>query len=167
MREGEFEHLFVEVDDGAGLPVGGDGFCIVADDLSVGGDALTQEGRLHEAALAHVQGLFAGEEAFAEDGSGALQDDAAMVFGGVLEEEVFDESGVAELVDVAAEDTEVNEVSEVAGGQGHVLGGHAAEETSAEETGQEWWAGRVKPGGAGTDVYGDRYGRRCGYHAGL
>jgi hypothetical protein len=122
---------------------------------------------LHEAALAHVEGFFAGEKALAEDGFGALEDDAAVVFGGVLEEQVFDETGVVELVHVAAEDAEVDQVAEVAGGHGHVLGGDAAEETAAEETWEEWRAGWIGFGGAGTDVDGNGDWRSDGCHAGL
>ncbi len=150
--QGEFEHLGVEVDDGSGAPVGGDVGGVLADDFAVGGDALAEEGWLHEAALAHVERLFAGEEALTEDDLGALHDDAAGVFGRVLDEEVFDEIGMVELVDVAVEDFEVNKVAEFAGGGGHVGGGGTGEETSGEEAGQEGWAGRVGVGFAGADV---------------
>ena len=150
--QSQFEHLGVQVDDGSGAPVGGDGGGVVTDDFAIGGDALAEEGWLHEAALAHVQRLFAGEQALAEDDLGALHDDATGVFGSIFDEEVFDEIGMIELVDVAIEDFEVNEVAEFAGGGGHVGGGGAGEEASGEEAGQEGWAGRVGAGLAGADV---------------
>ncbi len=40
-----------------------------------------QEGWLRKAALPHVEGLFAGEEPFAEDDFSALHDDTAMMLG--------------------------------------------------------------------------------------
>ena len=56
------------------------------------------------AALAHVQRLFAGEQSVAEDEAGALHDDAAVVFARfVLDEQLLDQLGMVELVDVAVE----------------------------------------------------------------
>ena len=75
--EGEFEHLRVEVGDGAGLPAAGEGEGLNSDDVGVGGDAVAQEGGLGEAALTHVERLFGGEEAVAEDLAAGLHDEVA------------------------------------------------------------------------------------------
>lgn len=113
--EGELEHVGVEVAGGAGLPGAGEAGGGVGDDDAVAGDAVAVEGGLGESALAHVEGLLAGEEAVAEDGAGALHDEVAMVVGAVGGEEVADEVGVIELVDVAAEGAVVDEVAELPG----------------------------------------------------
>jgi hypothetical protein len=120
------------------------------------------KGGLREAALAHVERLFAGEEAFAEDGFGALHNDAAMMLACILEEEVFDEAGVIDLVDVAAEDGEVDEVAEFLRGEGHVFGGYAAKETTGEEARKEWGARRISWGFAWVNVDRDRLYFGCG-----
>ena len=64
------------------------------DDLvSVGGDALAMEGGRGDAALAHVDGIVGGDEAFAEEdlhaADGALLDEA----GGLGDEDLADVAG--------------------------------------------------------------------------
>ena len=156
--EGELEHVGVEVAGGAGLPGGGHAGGGVRDDDAVAGDAVAMEGGLGEAALAHVEGFLAGEEAVAEDGAGTLHDEVAMVVGAVGDEEVADEVGVVELVDVAAEGAVVDEIAEAPGGVEHEVGGGGLEGLAGEDARQEGGAGGIAGVAAGADV-----GRREGH----
>jgi len=111
--------------------------------------------------LPHVEGLFAGEEAFAQDDFGAFHDDAATMFADITDEEVLDEVGVVELEDVTIEDLDVDEVTVAPGGVDHGVGGVLTEHTAAEEARKKRWPCRVGCGGTGADV-------ECGCsHAGL
>ncbi len=100
-----------DVDGLAGLPVvavgGGDG-----DDLvGVGGDALAMEGGRGDAALADVDGIFGGDEAFAEEdlhaADGALFDEAV----GVVDEDFSDVVGVVDEDDGRAHEAVVGDVA--------------------------------------------------------
>jgi len=108
-----------------------------------------------------VEGLFAGEEAFAEDDFGTFHDDAAMMFADITDEKVLDEVGVVELEDVAIEDLDVDEVTVAPGGVGHGVGGVLTEHTAGEEARKKRRPCRVGCGGTGADVECD-----CS-HAGL
>ena len=100
--EGEEQRLGMDI-EGAGLPAGGDLGGVPADDVAVGGDALPMEGRRGQPALAHVQGLLAGEEAVAEERAGPLHDERAAVAALVIDHDLLDEGGVVELIDVTFE----------------------------------------------------------------
>ena len=100
-----------DVDGLAGLPLvavgGGDG-----DDLvSVGGDALTMKGRCGDAALADVDGVVGGDEAFAEKdlhaADGALLDEAC----GVADEDVLDIAGIVDEDDGGAHEAVLGDVA--------------------------------------------------------
>ena len=95
----------------AGLPLVAVG-CGDGDDLvSVGGDALTMEGGSGDAALTDVDGVFGGDEAFAEQdlhaADGALLDEVL----GVGDEDLLDVAGVVEEDDGCAHETVVGDVA--------------------------------------------------------
>jgi hypothetical protein len=102
-----------DVENLAGLPLIavrlGDG----DDALSVGGDALAMEGGSGDAALAFVDGIFGGDEAFAEQdlhaSNGALLDEVL----GVGDEDLVDVAGVVEEDDGGAHETVVGDVAVV------------------------------------------------------
>ena len=72
--------------------------------------------------------------------------------GRVLEEEAGDERGVVELVGVAVEGAEVDEVAEFAGVREEELGGVLAEDAAAEDAGERCGPGGESGGAAGANV---------------
>ena len=113
----------MQVPDGPALPSGGDLDGVRPDDLGVRGNAVAKEGGLGKTALAHVEGLLGSQEAMAEHISGTLHDKIAVVVRCVFEEQIRDEIGVVDLVDVAAEGGVVVQVAELAGGGEHEVSG--------------------------------------------
>ncbi len=110
--EAELHHLVGDVELLAGVPGGGGG-CGAGDDLGgVAGDALAVEGRSGDAALAHVDGVVGGDEAFAEEDleadDGALADEGW----GLVDEDLVDEVGVVDEDDGGAEEAVVGDAAE-------------------------------------------------------
>src|ERR1700733_14212986 len=99
------------------------------------------EGGLGEAALAQEQGLFAGEQAVAEDEAGAWHYDAAVMTRGVADEHLLDQRGMVELEDMAACSAEVNEIAVEAGVCAEKFDGAGAKYLSGECAPDEGWAG--------------------------
>jgi len=111
--KGEEEHVRADINERAVLP-GGCGFeSVEGDELGIRTDALAMEGGLCEAALAHVQRLFTGQQTVTEDHSGALHDQVAMVMRCIPDEHFVDQVGVIELEGLDAQGFEVNEVAEL------------------------------------------------------
>ena len=100
-----------DVDGLAGLPLVAMG-CGDGDDLSsVGGDALAMEGGGGDAALADVDGVVGGDEAFAEKYLHATDGTFFDEVGGVGNEDVLDVSGVVDEDDRSAHETVVGDVA--------------------------------------------------------
>jgi hypothetical protein len=110
---------------------------------AVAGEPGAVEGGLGEAALAEMEGLFAGEEAVAEDAAGAPEDDAADVFGGVADEHFLDVRGVVELeLAEAVEGAEAADVAEAAEVLAEEVRRIDGEDGAVQEAFEEGWAGR-------------------------
>ncbi len=100
-----------DVEGGVGGDVAGGGEGGGDDLVGVGGDALAVEGGGGDAALAHVEGLIGGDEAFAEEdlhaADGALLDEG----GGLGDEDFADVVGVVDEDDGSAEELVVADVA--------------------------------------------------------
>jgi uncharacterized protein CbrC (UPF0167 family) len=70
-------------------------------------------------------------------------EDATAMFGDVLEKEVFDKTGMVDLVDTTAEGFEVDKVAELLSSLRHTGSGHTAKEAAGYQTGQEPRAGWI------------------------
>ncbi len=135
--QGKQQHFFADVDHRAVAPTCGHLLGVVGDYFAVGRDSLAMKGGLGEAALTHVKGFFAGEQAIAEHHSGTLHDQAAVVAMGIADEQVVDQIGVVELQSLDAEGLEVDEVSKLFGVGFHERGCILTEGHAAQKAGQE------------------------------
>jgi len=109
--EREGHHGGADVDGLAGLPAVAVGCGAGYDLVSVGGDALAMEGRGGDAALADVNGIVGGDEAFAEEdlhaADGALLDET----GALIDEDLADVFGVVDEDDGGAHEAIVGDVA--------------------------------------------------------
>jgi hypothetical protein len=109
--EGEGHAGSGDVDGLAGLPFVAVGCGDRGDLVGVGGDAVTVECGRDDAALAHVEGFFGGDEAFAEEEFHAADGAFFAVVVSVLDEDALDVAGIVDEDDVSAHEAVFGDVA--------------------------------------------------------
>ena len=108
--QGQLKHLRMDVRHCIGFPARGHRHRVLADHAPVRLNALAQKRRLHQPSLAHMQRLFAGQQARAKHVPRALHDNVAIVLRCVLRKIIRDQVRMIDRVDVPVERAKVHQV---------------------------------------------------------